>query len=73
MGNLTEHFAKKLKAGDTFIATIRHKTDGTKNLVNKKCTVVHNGGLEDSLIAKMDHGIVRIPYNEINEIINVKS
>ncbi|QWT88134.1 hypothetical protein KBP46_10030 [Chryseobacterium sp. PCH239] len=67
-----EHIAKDLKVGDTFIATIRHKTDGTKNLANQICTVVHNGELGDSLIAKMDLGIVRIPYNEITEIINVK-
>lgn len=70
MENINEHFAKKLKAGDEFIATIRHKTDGSKNLLNQKCIVVHNGELGDSLIGKTESGIVRIPYNEITEIIN---
>lgn len=68
MENTSEHFAKKLKEGDHFSATIRHKTDGSKNRINQKCTVVHNGELVDSLIAKTAQGeIVRIPYNEISE------
>lgn len=71
-----KHFAETLVWGDKIKVTIRHKTDGNKNLVNvnvifircyydKKEVDVYYGG--DGKTMQFGDYIISVPFNEIRQ------
>ena len=65
------HWAESLEAGDRCKATIRHKTDGSKNRHNVEIIVVSNIQSELRIIGWDKHKPERtfsIPYNGLYEL-----
>jgi len=56
----TIHPAHKLVQGDIIKATIRHETDGSKNLINVDVMF-----LECNLLKPTINAIYEIPFNEL--------
>jgi len=61
------HWAEKLQVGDRCKATIRHKTDGSKNMHNLEVIVVENLQSEKKIIGYFDDQKKHICYNELSE------
>ena len=61
------HWAEKLKIGDRCKATIRHKTDGSKNLHNVVIIVVENLQSEKKIVGYFKKRKKKIPYNELSK------
>jgi hypothetical protein len=62
------HWAQELQTGDRCLATIRHKTDGSKNKHNVEVIVIENN-IRDSKIMALFLGEQEfIRYNELSEV-----
>ena len=62
------HWAKDLQVGDRCKATIRHKTDGTKNRHNVEVIVVENLQSKKHILGYFDGCKKLIPYYELSKI-----
>jgi hypothetical protein len=62
------HWAEELEVGDRCKATIRHKTDGSKNQHNVEVVVVENLPLNELIIGYFNKEKKEIPYNELKKI-----
>ena len=58
-----KHWAESLEMGDRCKATIRHQTDGTKNIHNADIIVIKH--LDKAILAAFDGNEVVVPYNEL--------
>ena len=61
------HWAEELQIGDRCRATIRHKTDGSKNLHNVEIIVVENFQSEKKIVGYFNKHKKQIPYNELSK------
>lgn len=61
------HWAEELQVGDKCKATIRHKTDGSKNLHNVEIIVVENLQSEKKIVGYFNKRKKQIPYNELSK------
>jgi len=59
------HWAEELEPGDKCLATIRHKTDGSKNLHNIEIIVIENELLEKRIMGYFKRHKKSIPYNDL--------
>ena len=66
--NHVQHWAETLEAGDRCKATIRHKTDGSKNRHNVDIVVIENLLSERRIIGYFDEITESIPYNELTKV-----
>jgi len=57
-----QHWAENLEVGDKCKATIRHKTDGSKNRHNVEVIVIENKDEHSSILAWDGIKEVSIPY-----------
>ena len=62
-----KHWATELQVGDKAIATIRHETDGTKNIHNAVIIVVANIEFDKIIKGALGTSVFEIPYNELKE------
>jgi len=60
------HWAERLEPGDRCKATIRHKTDGSKNLHNVEIIVVENLHSEEKIVGYFKKRKKQIQYNELS-------
>lgn len=61
-----KHWAQSLEVGDRCLATIRHKTDGSKNLINQSAIVVVNNKDDQHILVSINKGDLHVvPYSEI--------
>jgi len=67
-GKSYSHFAEKLQIGDRCIATIRHQTDGSKNIIGANVVIISNRLKERVVKAYYDHTQYDIPYCELTEL-----
>lgn len=65
---LTTHWAEDLQIGDKCLATIRHKTDGSKNLHNIEVIVINNNYADKEIEGWFPEFKATIPYNELSQI-----
>ncbi len=65
---IQSHWAEKLEPADRCKATIRHKTEGFKNLINVDVIVVRNRKREKLIEGVHLNTPYTIPYNELKEI-----
>lgn len=65
--NHVQHWAETLEVGDRCKATIRHKTDGSKNRHNVDIVVIENLFSERRIIGYFDETTESIPYNELTK------
>lgn len=61
------HWAEELQVGDRCKATIRHKTDGSKNLHNVEIIVVENLQSEKKIVGYFKKRKKHIFYNELSK------
>ena len=66
-GKTISHWAEHLQSGDRCIATIRHKTDGSKNIIGANVIVVENQKLVKHIIAFYKSERFLIPYNDLKK------
>ena len=66
--NHVQHWAETLEAGDRCKATIRHKTDGSKNRHNVDIVVIENLLSERRIINYFNEITESIPYNELTKV-----
>ena len=59
-------FPNRLEVGDRCKATIRHKTDGSKNLIRVDVIVCENNNEEKTIIAQYKRKKHKVPYNELS-------
>lgn len=60
------HWAETLETGDRVLATIRHKTDGSKNLIDQSAIVVNNNKDDSNILVAINKDDLHIvPYSEI--------
>jgi predicted NUDIX family phosphoesterase len=62
-----EHWATELEQGDRVLVTIRHATDGTKNLHNQNAIVIENRPEKISCYVAVGSATYLIPYNEMTK------
>lgn len=62
------HWAEELESGDRCLATIRHKTDGSKNRHNVEIIVVENLQSEKKIVGYFKKRKKHIPYNELSKM-----
>jgi hypothetical protein len=62
------HWAEELEVGDRCTATIRHKTDGSKNIIDATVIVVQNNKERKSIIGWLAPNEHEIPYNELGKL-----
>jgi len=67
-GKSYSHFAEKLQIRDRCIATIRHQTDGSKNIIGANVVIISNSLKERSIKAYFNHTEYNIPYYELTEL-----
>ena len=60
-----KHWAEELEVGDKCFATIRHLTDGTKNLHNVEVIVIENRIATQEVSAWIPEFKVLVPYNDL--------
>jgi hypothetical protein len=63
-----KHWAESLEVGDKCLATIRHKTDGSKNLHNVEVIVIENNATKEEISAWFPEYKAVIPYNDLKEL-----
>jgi hypothetical protein len=64
-----KHWAEELEVGDKCLATIRHKTDGEKNLHNVEVIVVEKWIDTQQISAWFPpHFKVLVPYNDLKPL-----
>ena len=61
------HWAEELEEGDRCLATIRHKTDGSKNLHNVEVIIIENLHSERIIVGYYNNKKYKIPYNELSK------
>jgi len=61
------HWAETLQIGDRCTATIRHKTDGSKNLHNVDVIVVENNKSKQEIVGYFNKRTKAIAYNELTK------
>jgi hypothetical protein len=59
------HFAEDLKLGDKCFATIRHESDGSKNIHNASVIVIENDKQKRVIKAWYRPNEHSIPYNDL--------
>lgn len=62
-----KHWATELQTGDRAVATIRHETDGSKNISNAVVIVVANDEVAREVMAAYENEKYVIPYNELDK------
>lgn len=62
-----KHWAERLQVADRVLATLRHKTDGSRNVHNADVIVVENKPGESKIIGWWDDRNYEIPYNELKQ------
>jgi hypothetical protein len=62
-----KHWASELQVGDRAVATIRHQTDGTKNIHNAVVVVVANNEFNKNIKGALAGTLFEIPYNELKQ------
>lgn len=62
-----KHWATKLEVGDRAFATIRHETDGSKNIHNAVVIVVSNNEYKKNIKGAFDGEVYAIPYCELKK------
>jgi hypothetical protein len=67
-----KHWAESLEIGDICLATIRHKTDGTKNLHNVKMIVIENNNRKQEIVGWTSDHKATVPYNDLKELTKTK-
>lgn len=67
-GKYVSHWAENLETGDRCKATIRHKTDGSKNIHNVDIIVVENLQAEKQIVGYLNKCKKQISYNELSKI-----
>lgn len=67
--NIISNFAENLQIGDRCLANIRHKTDGSKNILNANVIVIENQKLVRHIIVSFKSSKFLIPYNDLSELI----
>lgn len=60
-----QHWASSLEIGDRVIATIRHKTDGKKNIIGAIVIVAENNKWAQKIKGAIDDMVFDLPYNEL--------
>jgi hypothetical protein len=61
------HWAEKLQVADRVIATLRHKTDGSRNVHGAEVIVVENKAREKVIIGWWNDREYTIAYNELKK------
>ena len=61
------HWAERLEPGDRCKATIRHKTDGSKNRHNVEIIVIENLHSEEKIVGYFKKRKYQISYNELSK------
>ena len=69
MSQEAKHWAESLEAGDRAIATIRHETDGSKNINNANVIVFFNNKMDKNIAVIYEDKKILIAYNDITEIV----
>lgn len=59
------HWAEELQVGDKCLATIRHHSDGSKNIHNAECIVIENDLNKKQIKAFCLNEEMLINYNEL--------
>ncbi len=59
------HWAEELQIADRVTATIRHKTDGSKNIHGTDVILIKNLKKESKIIGWWNDKEYEIPYNEL--------
>lgn len=67
MSELTPHWASELEIGDRCKATLRHATDGTKNIHNAEVIVIANYRNTNNIEGAYNNVTHLIPYNELSK------
>lgn len=62
-----KHWATELEVGDRAIATIRHETDGSKNIHNAVVIVVSNDEYKKNIEGALGEEVYNIPYYELKK------
>jgi hypothetical protein len=70
MSQETKHWAESLEAGDMVIVTIRHETDGSKNINYAKVIVIFNNKRDKNIAASYEDQKIIIPYNDIKPLVS---
>jgi hypothetical protein len=65
-----KHWAESLEVGDRCIGTLRHTTDGSKNVKGAKLIVVENNLIERFVQGAIGNHVWKVPYNELSRIDN---
>lgn len=60
------HFAENLVKGDRLKATIRHKTDGSKNLINVDVIFLESNISSRTIKAAYKDSVYEIPFNDLS-------
>ena len=63
-----KHWAERLKVGDICLATIRHQTDGTKNLHDVEVVVDENLKGENKINCYFGDVKATVKYNDLKQI-----
>lgn len=62
-----KHWATELQVGDRAVATIRHETDGSKNIHGAVVIIVRNNEYGKAIQGAFDGTIYDIPYCELQK------
>lgn len=62
------HWATTLKQGDKAIATIRHETDGSKNIHNAEVLILNNNSRRQMVMGEHFGQYYTIPYNDLTAL-----
>jgi hypothetical protein len=65
---LQNHWATSLDIGNRVKATLRHATDGAKNIHNAEVIVVFNNCFKSFIQATYNNATYTIPYNDLTKI-----
>lgn len=71
-----KHWAASLKENDQVIATIRHETDGEKNLCDVLCKVMSNSVEREKVLVEYLRNLYTVPYydlRDISKLVNYKN
>lgn len=60
------HWAEELQTGDKVLANIRHKTDGSKNLMKQESIVIVNFHFDWKVKIFVNGEEKTVDYNELN-------
>lgn len=63
-----KHWAATLRQNDNVIATIRHKSNGNKNLIDVLCKVITNDQENEKIELAYLRSVYMIKYNDLTDI-----